>query len=179
MDNIETFTKKEKLYSTSDQLGLPMTSSQSIKLEKDYVNYHPCMESLVEIIDFLHINFADTRTNDILPGYIQQILSELKREDCHINTMIFFFKLIVNKPEVFEKYIHVFFPLMLKYCVAKNNGGKGFHYFLRDITCLLTNYSPNLDYNKENVELISNFVNYLIKISGDTKNIIFKTNLSK
>jgi DNA-dependent protein kinase catalytic subunit len=147
-------------------------------IEDDPVNKHPIMESLLIILD--SINKAFPPKDEVLPTHLQYILSELRRDDCHLNIRIFFIKVIINKTEIFEKHFHQFIPIMLKYSTEKNNGGKGFHYFLRDIATLIASkpeHIKKLEFTKDSVEMISGYINHLVKLSGDTKNIIFRTNL--
>ena len=68
----------------------------------------------------------------------------------------------------------------MRYSTEKNTGGKGFHYFLRDIASVIISHIDQiskLEFSKENIEIASEYINHLIKLSGDNKNIIFKTNL--
>lgn len=156
------------------------SNNKQIIIEDDKVNKHPCMSSVIEILDFLNTTFVNNSSNlDILPSYIQQILYEMKKEDNNLNIKIFFIKIVINCPHIFDKYFKYFLPILIKYSLEKNNGGKGFHYFLRDIATQVISSNVELDISKENSDLCSNYVNSLIKVSGDQKNLIFKTNLSK
>jgi hypothetical protein len=172
IENLEGFNKK---YSGE---GENKKISKTI-IEEDKVNKHPVMETMLIILDHLYKkNLALNSYTSAMPPYIQEILSELKREDCSLNMKIFFIKIIINKPEIFEPYLQQFLLPLIKYSCDKNNGGKGFHYFLRDVaTLIISNKNLKCEFNRENVEAMSNYINCLLKVSGDTKNIIFRTNL--
>ncbi len=153
------------------------TKEKLLTIEKDMVNRHPCMETVLEILEFLFKNFPGNNP-DLLPAYLQHILYELKNEETNTNIKIFFIKIMINSPHIFERHFKHFIPILIKFSLEKNIGGKGFHYFLRDIATLIIITNFQLDLNKENADLCSNYINALIKLSGDQKNFIFKTNLS-
>jgi hypothetical protein len=52
-------------------------------------------------------------------------------------------KIIINKSDIFGKYASGWIAVLLEYCTKenKNNGGKGFHYFLRDVVVVLIKFS--------------------------------------
>jgi len=176
---LESIESEKNLLKDNNKSNNKLTS-----IEEDKVNKHPIMQNILIILDLLYNkNPENFKSEKIIPLIIQEILNELKHPECTLNIKIFFLKIIINKPEVFQFYIHLFLPILMKFPVDKNNQcGKGFHYFHRDISTLLLSI-PNefllekIIFNKENVDLISNYINALIKLSGDSKNIIFRTNL--
>ena len=150
--------------------------NNQIQIEEDYVNKHPIMESLLIILTYLYNNFPNSGNS--MPSYLQILLNEMNRNDLSLNQKIFFIKVIINKIEIFEPYIKNFLPFLLKFSLEKNKCGIGFNYFLRDIaTFILSCKNFQLEEEKSNIELISKYINTLIKLCGDTKNIIFRTNL--
>jgi len=65
--------------------------------------------------------------------------------------------------------------------VEKNNGGKGFHYFMRDLCTLLISWShftPD-ESSAKNKLLCTKVINTLVKYSADKTKMIFNTNICK
>ena len=56
---------------------------------------------------------------------------------------------MLNRPKLFENYAITWFDILLKYCTKENkpNGGKGFHYFLRDVIVQIIKWSKMNDGN--------------------------------
>lgn len=71
------------------------------------------------------------------PQFMQELAQEVDREDCHLNIRIFILKLLVNNSGLFKPYAAMWFEPICKFITQKQTGGKGFHYFLRDLTTLL------------------------------------------
>ena len=103
----------------------------------------------------------------------------MNRDNLSLNQKIFFIKVILNKIDIFEPYIDNFIPFLINFVIVeKSNCGKGFNYFFRDIaTTILSCKELKLEINKGNIDMMSNYINTLLKLSGDNKNIIFRTNL--
>jgi hypothetical protein len=63
--------------------------------------------------------------------------------------------------------------------VEKNNGGKGFHYFMRDLCTLLISwphFTPE-ESSAKNKLFCTNVINTLVKYSADKTKMIFNTNI--
>ena len=160
-----------------------------LKIEEDYVNKHPIMNSMIIILTHMNelffanqkINNNNTNNTTIpkMPTHLQLLLNEMNRDNLSLNQKIFFIKVILNKIDIFEPYIENFIPFLINFVIIeKSNCGKGFNYFFRDIaTTILSCKDLKLDMNKGNIDMMSNYINTLLKLSGDNKNIIFRTNL--
>ena len=164
-----------------------------LRIEEDYVNKHPIMNSMIIILTHMNNLFFNNSHNSIItqrrntnsllvtkmPTHLQLLLNEMNRDNLSLNQKIFFIKVILNKLELFEPYMDNFIPFLINFVILeKSNCGKGFNYFLRDIaTTILACKDLKLEINKGNIDMMSNYINTLIKISGDNKNIIFRTNL--
>lgn len=59
----------------------------------------------------------------------------------------------------------------------KNNGGKGFHYFMRDLCTLLVSWNFTPDDSPKHKLLCTTMVNTLIKFGADKSKLIFNTNI--
>ena len=67
---------------------------------------------------------------------------------------------------------------ILNYICSKFTGGVGFHYFMRDACNILVEWGVRPEDTIANKKLVSLGLNYLAKITGDTKKAIFEYNLS-
>ncbi|CDW71353.1 dna-dependent protein kinase catalytic subunit [Stylonychia lemnae] len=109
------------------------------QLELDNVNKHECMKNIKRCIDKM---------------------SELfKREwDQNTNEM--------PNPQLFSAYAKEWFEPIANYLCDKNNGGKGFHYFMRDLCTLLIswNYIPE--------EIIAGLLHRWKKLVAINKDVI-------
>jgi DNA-dependent protein kinase catalytic subunit len=72
---------------------------------------------------------------------MQNLLNEINSPETHLNVKIFILKIVVNNPKLFETYAQKWFDPIAKYLTLKNNGGKGFHYFMRDLCTLLVSWN--------------------------------------
>ena len=50
---------------------------------------------------------------------------------------IFMLKLLINAPYYFEEYKKDFLRHLFSYLQLENNGGYGFHYYMRDVVNLI------------------------------------------
>ena len=158
-------------------------------IELDKINKHPVMKVMYIMINYLYNTFTIKKKNNNLnnivgnsnlPNYLQPIIEAINKPNCLLSVQIFFAKLILNHSNIFMNYISHILPFLLKLSTDKKlkSKAKGFHYFLRDIaTFILSNSFDYLSNNKENIEMISAYINSLCKLAGDTKNLIFRTNL--
>jgi len=147
-------------------------------VEVDKINQNPCMFSLLRVIDHLNQNFPGE--SNTMPGWMTSLHSEAIKADTPLYVKIFIIKIIVNREEVFRPYAKEWSEVLFDYCTQKNNGGKGFHYFLRDVcTTLLTWHSQGfkLEESLSNKKMCSEIIMNLMKVAADKTPLIFKSNL--
>ena len=73
-----------------------------------------------------------------MPNHLQLLLNEINRDILSLNQKIFFIKVILNKLDIFELFMDNFIPFLINFVIIeKNNCGKGFNYFFRDIATTL------------------------------------------
>lgn len=152
-------------------------------LELDSVNKHECMKNikrcLLKMQELFHADWAKSGV-DSPPVFMQELAAEVDKESCHLNVRIFILKLLVNNNVMFKPYASMWFEPICKFITQKQTGGKGFHYFLRDLTTLLIQWSdiatPHVA-SKATKELCSKVVNTLIKMSADKSKLIFNINI--
>ena len=84
-----------------------------------------------------------------MPLWMSNVLQEIQNPQCCLAVRVFIIKIVLNRPEYFEKYCEIWFDVLLDYCCleSKLSGGKGFHYFLRDVCTTLIDWcakKPNI-----------------------------------
>ena len=148
-------------------------------LELDIVNQHPCMQALLRNIDHMHEHFP-VNNSPIMPTWMSALHSEAIRTDIHLSLKIFLIKVVINRKDIFQPYARDWADVLLGYASDKNNGGKGFHYFLRDVCTTLVSWFNSgfkIEPSPENKQLCSKFMNQLIKVVADKSNFVFTNNL--
>jgi hypothetical protein len=153
--------------------------------ELDEVNTHPCMLSILKVIDTLYEKFATTWTNDAMPGWMQRLFDALVTEGKHESLLLtksarlFILKLIINRPHVFKRYSNIWFKHLTDYVVSKETGGKGLHYFLRDVWMVLVNFSEDIEIESDfKKQRWNDVINWLIKYAADKRKLIFTHNIT-
>jgi hypothetical protein len=76
---------------------------------------------------------------------------------------------------VFERWADAWIDPIVNAMTLKENGGKGFHYFLRDVAALFAYQWDYIPQNKP--EICAKFVNKLVCVGADEKRTIFISNL--
>jgi DNA-dependent protein kinase catalytic subunit len=153
------------------------------QLEMDNVNQHECMRNIKRCIDKM-VELFKTQTWEQDPGtmplFMQALNQEARRPETHINVKIFILKIVINNPTLFEPYAAHWFEPIASYICEKSNGGKGFHYFMRDLCTLLISWSKfTPEETPKNKNLCTQMVNTLVKYSADKAKMIFNTNICK
>ena len=81
---------------------------------------------------------------------------------------------------MFEPYAAHWFEPIANYILEKNNGGKGLHYFMRDLCTMLISWQAFVpEESNKNKLLCTQVVNTLVKYSADKTKMIFNTNICK
>lgn len=150
----------------------------------DNVNQHECMRNLKRCIDKMVELFAESqweKDRNQMPLFMQALNQEVRRPETHINVKIFILKILVNNPELFAPYAKEWFEPIAQYIVQKDNGGKGFHYFMRDLCTLLISWMSARHFKPDDSPktrlLCTQVVNTLVKYSADKAKLIFNTNI--
>jgi len=153
------------------------------QLEMDNVNQHECMRNIKRCIEkMIELFKASTWEADtqVMPLFMQALNQEVRRPETHINVKIFILKIVINNPTLFEPYAAHWFEPIASYICEKNNGGKGFHYFMRDLCTLLISWSKFVpEETPKNKNLCTQMINTLVKYSADKSKMIFNTNICK
>ncbi|EAL66880.2 DNA-dependent protein kinase subunit [Dictyostelium discoideum AX4] len=166
-------------------------------IEIDQVNSNPSMIAMLKIIDFYQKKFVVTPPSSILfgqqsqqpkptvgdmPKWMFEIYQKLQ-QGVHPNIVIFMIKIIINRPQYFERFHELWIPILMDYVVSEGNGGNGLHYFVRDVCFILLKW-PNIYKSQDGgggttlEKHLSKFVNHLMKNTYCTDRRILKSNLN-
>ncbi|KAK5584232.1 hypothetical protein RB653_005840 [Dictyostelium firmibasis] len=167
-------------------------------IEIDQVNSNPSMIAMLKIIDFYQKKFVVTPPSSILFGQTQQSqqqkptvgdmpkwmfeIYQKLQQGVHPNIVIFMIKIIINRPQYFERFHELWIPILMDYVVSEGNGGHGLHYFVRDV-CLILLKWPNIYKSQDGSDIslerhLSKFVNHLMKNTYCVDRRILKNNLN-
>jgi DNA-dependent protein kinase catalytic subunit len=84
---------------------------------------------------------------------------------------------VTNNPKLFKPHAALWFEPICEYIICKNNGGKGFHYFLRDVCTMLISWDFMPPDTSKMKMLLTKVINSLILIAADGIKLIFKQNV--
>lgn len=115
--------------------------------ELDEVNKHPCMQNILKVIDSMYEQFSQNWKEDEMPTWMKNLHSNYS--SLNNSAKFFVLKLIINRSNIFEPYAKFWFTELADYVLSKDNGGKGLHYFLRDICTILITFSDHIDITTE------------------------------
>lgn len=144
----------------------------NVVLEADELNSIVIMKPLIEVIERMENLFAESQE---MPQWMQCLNSDLNNNSNFLAIRLFIIKIILNRPQSFKKWADLWFGPICT-VMSGNNGGTGFHYFLRDVCTLFL-------YDWKNISIIGKereagkFLNYLVKVGGDLNREIFKSNI--
>lgn len=157
-----------------DGEGADLTAGECVDL--DCVNSSPVMPSLLRLIDHMYRLFGrQWARSTSMPTFMQAMwdqMTSIKEEggqggsSTHVNIQWTIAKVVVNRWLIFERYAQHWFAPLVKLCLRENNGGKGFHYFLRDICYLFLQWTTFLP-PPEHKDLASRFIAHLFKVADD------------
>lgn len=76
-----------------------------------------------------------------MPDFMKFLHNEITQANCSLVTKVFILKVVTNNSKVFEPYADFWFRPIAEYLAAKETGGKGFHYFARDLCTMLVSWA--------------------------------------
>jgi DNA-dependent protein kinase catalytic subunit len=111
---------------------------------------------------------------------MQNLHTEITRPETHVNIKIFILKILINRPELFQPYAKHWLIPICEYMSDKQNGGKGFHYFVRDLCTILIIWKDFEPEDSTKVKLACTMaVDSLIRALADKTKRIFNKNVCK
>ena len=96
-----------------------------------------------------------------MPTFMKLMYKKMCDSKCHINVKWFIAKLVVNRYSIFEPYAKYWFQPLVALAIMDEaeNGGIGFHYFLRDFCYLFLQWTDFVPSNTSvDCELASKFI---------------------
>ena len=107
------------------------------KLEMDIVNQHPIMKSWLRLIDHLEEHFPKNEASpDQMPVWMG-LLHKMFADHSSLPCRVVLLGILFNRAKVFKPFKKNFNGFLLEYLGAKETGGAGLHYFLRDACATL------------------------------------------
>ena len=86
----------------------------------------------------------------------------------------------MNNSQLFKPFARHWFHVICQFIVSRKTGGTGFHYFMRDLTTLLVqwseDYTPAFEDARER-GLCCEVMNTLIRLAADKSKYIFNINI--
>ena len=145
------------------------------------MNANPCMPMYLRVVDYLDKTFRPVPTAEgaprPLPSWMSEMLQKLSDAATPLNVRLFLTKVILNRPAVFRPHCGTFLGPLLRLAVAPDNGGSGFHYFLRDICLCVLEWDVGGPLGGEAEHLASALIEKLMKEASSDKRFILANNL--
>ena len=143
------------------------------QLEMDVLNSLPIMKPLLYVLDRLHKLGIPAGP---MPQWMQMLHGDLSNPACSLPARLFIIKLVLNRPDIFQPWAVDWFEPIAKTMGCNENGGVGFHYFLRDVATLFaTTWENCVPIGK--TQICTKFVNYLVRVGADTRRQILLSNI--
>eukprot|EP00941_MAST-03F_sp_MAST-3F-sp1_P002172 g2172.t1 len=147
----------------------------TIAFELDPINAHPCMTTVLTLIDKMTKDFSSSGKKDDsvplppMPPWMNSLYTRFIDADTKLNACIFICKLVMNRSSIFEPWANEWLLPCLQLVHRMENGhgtSRGFHYFLRDLCTVLVDWSNCMPQssNPESKIICSRFINHLISV---------------
>lgn len=105
------------------------------------------MQNILKVLDSIYAQFSKEWKEDSMPNWMQKLYEDFPK--LNPSAKLFVYKIIINRPEVFHNYANYWFDYLAEYATSKDTGGKGLHYFLRDVCSILIGFSDKIDISTE------------------------------
>ncbi|KAI8075324.1 hypothetical protein BC940DRAFT_249003 [Gongronella butleri] len=140
------------------------------ELEMDKFNQNPCMRVLCAVIRRLTqlLTPADapaTTTGDNpMPEWMKEMHRVFKAQSTSITIRLFLAKLVINCPDVFERYAFHWITPLIELLVRGNQYGEPMNYFVQDICVLVLAWGSSVSFSNspEDRGRLFRLVNYLM-----------------
>ena len=121
---------------------------RSSVLELDDLNLLPISQELADFFGSLTIQFQVERDTAV-----EAFAKVLGARGLLLHERVVLLRVLLNNPGVFQSRKELFVGELLRYAGLKQNGGKGLHYFLRDVVSLFCEWHRESTLPCENPEL--------------------------
>eukprot|EP01012_Entosiphon_sulcatum_P003459 TRINITY_DN11099_c0_g1_i3.p1 TRINITY_DN11099_c0_g1~~TRINITY_DN11099_c0_g1_i3.p1 ORF type:complete len:4370 (-),score=577.88 TRINITY_DN11099_c0_g1_i3:12-11855(-) len=157
------------------------SAAEASSLELDDLNSNPCMATILRLVDHLSRHFPITAAR-IMPTWMSDVQNKLRQGDAlPLNVRLFLAKIVINRPQIFAPFAEQFFVPLCRLAVSDRNGGRGFHYFVRDLCLTFLSWedlSRATSVSHEAEALASQLVERLMKFCASPRRFILSNNLA-
>lgn len=173
----ESFTQTEVIGDEKDD---------SILLELDRLNSLGPMRTIIRVFDKikkLELGSMKIEGIDELPPWAAKFYEILSSNKYIKEIKIYILKVILNRQSMFKPYRLYFNRYLLEYLTLEDNGGEGFHYFMRDVCMTLCLWnseqgSINIEGSGQDLrKLAFNACRQISKRIGDRSRQVFILNI--
>lgn len=164
--------------STTSQSGNGTFSANEIEL--DPLNNNPCMFNMLDMIEDMDKKFgAVLAESEFMPVWMNEVFSKLERPDTPLNVKLFITKLVMNKPEAFERFAGDWFSPLCRVLLqnAETVGNPGFNYFVRDLCIVFLKWPSFVPQQAEHKAHASRFLDYLVRHAVHSTRSVVGSNL--
>ncbi|XP_065180580.1 DNA-dependent protein kinase catalytic subunit-like [Sycon ciliatum] len=166
-------------------------------LEMDELNRHECMNSLLSLLDHMHVKKINPELPEDkialeMPSWMSAIHQRLSDTSSKTNVLLFVAKLIVNRPQLFEPYARFWLcPLMelilsnriasgIASAGASGAGSGGINNMVVDIIVTLLSWSNTAIPNESHTEreLSSRLLDFLMRNINHGNRSVLRNNLA-
>jgi len=146
---------------------------QEDQLEMDVLNSLPIMKPLLGVLSRLkQLGIAAGP----MPQWMQMLHGDLSNPASSLPVRLFLIKLVLNRPDLFEPWAVDWFEPIARTMGCAENGGVGFHYFLRDVATLFAStWEHCVPFGK--TQICTKFVNYMVRVGADVRRQILLSNI--
>jgi len=143
------------------------------------------MRSVLRLVDFLSSRFGETPS--VFPNLTKNLLAEAERVGCPLAVKVFLIKVVLNRPAAFRSEAASWVAVLVDYASLAENGGQGFHYFLRDVCTTMIDWwamnpelGERLGYQEqsEQKKRLCAVLNRLIPLCASDNTELFRTNVA-
>jgi DNA-dependent protein kinase catalytic subunit len=151
-----------------------------VEFELDQWNQHESMLSLIRVLLLMFADFGSNWQPQLMPEWMKKIYGVISSSNKPLNIRVFLAKLVLNIPQVFEKYasswIESIMDVMIQASIEVST--PEFHHILRDFCHLLIESwnAPSI-VRAISTSKVSQFFNRLIPLCPSENNTVIQNNL--
>ena len=176
----EKSSQSSNLTDPNTSLSSSTTNSPAGEIELDPLNNNPCMFNMLDMIDDMDKKFGATLVqSEFMPVWMNEVFSKLERPETPLNVKLFITKLVMNKPEAFERFASDWFAPLCRVLLQNVDtvGNPGFNYFVRDLCIVFLKWPSFIPQQAEQKAHAARFLEYLVRHSVHSTRSVVGSNL--
>lgn len=167
----------EPVSSTMPTIDTADEAYEGIELELDAINAHLCIPSLLRTLVEMKNQFGSAWDSNVMPSWMKRLHNVMNQPSSHLNIRLFFVKLVLNAPSVFEPYASLWLPSMVDTLMETGlSSDAEFHYLFRDVCYLILDTWQDIDVGVDTDDY-SRFLNTLLALCPSPTNAVRDDNL--